>query len=61
MLQWAMTSVIGLPIISLEDVAAASLSLAIRRRFEKETYQNDDLIRLGQEYLKEQGESSTSS
>jgi len=56
-----MTSVIGLPIISLEDVAAASLSLAIRRRFEKETYQNNDLIRLGQEYLKEQGESSTSS
>lgn len=52
--QLALKTIIGLPTVELQDVAATSLELAVNG-FEKgqDTYENDDLTRIGTRALAE--------
>jgi hypothetical protein len=41
-------TVAGVPTLNLADAAAAALDLAVNG-FEKDTYSNEDMVRIGQE------------
>lgn len=56
MIRSAIGPLLGIPTVDVEDVAAASLDLATRKRFDKDPYVNDDLIEIGQAYKRQQQE-----